>query len=252
MGHCRQAVGHKGARHIGDRLIVLAAAVMLAASPAAADFESGWQAYQRGDFAAALAEWKPLAGSGDARAQYNLGVLFDQGKGVAQDRARAVAWWTKAAAQGMAAAQHNLANSMIAGDGVEQDYAAAIGWLKQAAAQGLGRSKYTLGKMYSYGLGVEANVDEAFRLIIAAALNWFRRAAAAGYAKAQANLGERYMRGDGIGKDPLQALMWTTLAANQGLERAIKFRQTLLETVSPEVVAAADNLVAGFTPAAGD
>ena len=65
--------------------LIAAAALILSVwvSPARADFEAGWQAYQRGDFAAALKEWRPLAQSNDARAQYNLGILYDQGKGVA-------------------------------------------------------------------------------------------------------------------------------------------------------------------------
>jgi len=47
---------------------------------AAADFQTGWQAYQQGDFAVALREWQPLADGGDPRALYNVGVLYDQGK----------------------------------------------------------------------------------------------------------------------------------------------------------------------------
>ena len=96
----------------------LALALALAAPSVHADIDAGWRAYQDGDFATALTEWQPLADSGDARAQYNLGVMHDEGKGVARDRALAVSWWRRAAEQDFAPAQHNVANSYIAGEGV--------------------------------------------------------------------------------------------------------------------------------------
>ncbi len=55
---------------------LLACAISIAGGGAArADFDAGWQAYQRGDFAAAMAEWQPLAEQGHALAQYNMGVI---------------------------------------------------------------------------------------------------------------------------------------------------------------------------------
>src|SRR4051794_33304136 len=45
----------------------------------AADFKTGLDAYNRGDFAAALKEWQPIAEKGDPNAQYNLGLLFARG-----------------------------------------------------------------------------------------------------------------------------------------------------------------------------
>ena len=71
---------------------VLATIALLVLAPQvhAADFQAGWTAYQNGDFAKALAEWRPLADQGVARAQFNVGVLYDEGKGVAQDRDAAV------------------------------------------------------------------------------------------------------------------------------------------------------------------
>jgi len=127
-----------------SKIRILVAAGLLGAVAAgtvqAADFKAGWQAYQRGDFAGALAEWQPLAEAGDARAQFNLGVMYDEGRGVALDRKAAMAWWTCAGWNGDAMAQHNLALAHIAGDGIEQDYDAARRWLEQAAESGLSRS----------------------------------------------------------------------------------------------------------------
>ncbi len=57
---------------------------------ACAGSDKGWEAYQQGDFATALEIWAPLAEEGDAKAQYNLGILYDQGKGVARNPRRAL------------------------------------------------------------------------------------------------------------------------------------------------------------------
>ncbi len=65
--------------------LLICACAGAAATPAQADFDAGWRAYQRGDFALAVAEWWPLAEDGHALAQYNMGVIYDEG-GVAQGK----------------------------------------------------------------------------------------------------------------------------------------------------------------------
>ncbi|MEE9547346.1 MAG: hypothetical protein V3V65_07600, partial [Hyphomicrobium sp.] len=86
--------------------LLICACSAAAGTTARADFDAGWKAYQRGDFAVAMAEWRPLAEQGHALAQYNMGVIYDEGRGVESSRAKAIEWWTKAADQGMATAQH--------------------------------------------------------------------------------------------------------------------------------------------------
>lgn len=49
----------------------------------AADFDRGLAAAQSGNFEAALREWRPLAEQGHVKAQYNLGVMYEYGDGVA-------------------------------------------------------------------------------------------------------------------------------------------------------------------------
>ena len=63
----------------------------------AQDFQKGLEAAQKGDFATALREWQPLAEQGYAGAQYNLGLIYANGKGVTQDYKEAVKWYRKAA-----------------------------------------------------------------------------------------------------------------------------------------------------------
>ena len=66
-----------------------------------ADFQKGLTAYKSGDYATALREWTPLAKQGDADAQYNLGVMYEKGRGVPKDDKTAVKWYRLAAKQGM-------------------------------------------------------------------------------------------------------------------------------------------------------
>ena len=81
---------------------------MLALPTWAQDYDAGAAAYKRGDYAAALEEWRPLAEQGDVRAQFNLGAMYDHGMGVPPNYAEAARWYRKAAEQGDAGAQHNL------------------------------------------------------------------------------------------------------------------------------------------------
>ncbi len=58
---------------------VLALVVVLVAAPAWADFQAGVVAYERGDYATALTEFRPLAQQGHAGAQFNLGQMYRKG-----------------------------------------------------------------------------------------------------------------------------------------------------------------------------
>ena len=77
-----------------------------------------------------------LATQGNAIAQFNLGVLHDVGRGVAQDYAQAVTWYRLAAAQGHAGAQFNLGGMYYEGLGVAQDYVRAYQWFTLAGVAG--------------------------------------------------------------------------------------------------------------------
>ena len=105
-----------------NRLLILPVLLLtlLVGNPAvSADFQKGLDAAQKGDFATALREWKPLAEKKGLlsftyskkdimNAQYNLGVMYDKGLGVPQNDKTAVKWYRLAAEQGHATAQYNL------------------------------------------------------------------------------------------------------------------------------------------------
>ena len=71
-----------------------------------------------------------------AQAQYNLGQLYANGRGVPQDYATAQKWYEKAASQNHAWAQVQLGQLYANGRGVPQDYATARKWYERAAARG--------------------------------------------------------------------------------------------------------------------
>jgi len=101
----------------------------------AGPFEDGLEAYGRGEHAAALELWLPLATQGHAQAQFRVGLLYDFGQGVEQDRAEAVEWYRLAADQGLAPAQFNLAMMFYRGRGTPQDLVQAYVWFSLAAAR---------------------------------------------------------------------------------------------------------------------
>ena len=87
---------------------VFALALLVSAPGVAQDYVKGVDAYDRGDFATALKEWKPLAEKGDALAQSDLGDVYRLGKGVPQDYVEAMKWYRKAAEQGSEYSQNIL------------------------------------------------------------------------------------------------------------------------------------------------
>jgi TPR repeat protein len=99
-----------------------------------AEDDSAYDAYQRGDYAAAYREWLPLAEEGDAEAQYNLGNLYYLGQGVAQSKVTAATWYRRSAEQGFAEAQYNLAVMYTNGEGVPQNNILAYALFDLAAA----------------------------------------------------------------------------------------------------------------------
>src|ERR687891_693312 len=102
-----------------------------------------------------LAEIRPGADKGDAKARYELGRAFFSGTlGVAKDEAEAVKWFRKAAEQNLADAQFSLGVCYAIGQGVAKDDAEAVKWFRKAAEQNYARAQYNLGVRYTKGQGV--------------------------------------------------------------------------------------------------
>ena len=151
---------------------------------------------------------------GNTAAMNDIGLMYDNGQGVAKDYAEAVKWYRKAAEQGHARGQNNLGIKYKYGQGVSQDYAEAVKWYRKAAEQGLAVGQLNLGYMYDMGYGVEKDQVEANK--------WYRKAAEQGNMQAQYNLGYNYQHGEGVIKDLTQAKYWYEKAAAKGHENAKK------------------------------
>lgn len=179
----------------------------------AGGFRDGKDAYDRGDYATALAELLPAAAQGHAEGQYQLGVMYYFGYGVKEDDAEAIKWFRKAADQGHAMAQNHLGDMYYYGYGIAEDNAEAMKWFHKAAAQGYAEALFNLGVMYAKGYGVAKDDAEAMK--------WFHKAAAQGYAAAQFSLGAMYSDGYGEAKkDVAEAMKWFRRAADQGYTKA--------------------------------
>ena len=119
-----------------QRLIISLVFFFLLQSSAYADFKEGLSAYHQGDYKTAFNEFTILAEQGNASAQYNLGVMYENGEGVKQDYFKAKEWYTKAAEQGDASAQYRLGGMYSLGRGVRQDYFKAKEWFGKACDNG--------------------------------------------------------------------------------------------------------------------
>ncbi len=248
---------------------------LLAAWPAwAADTAAGMQAFKNKDYQKAFREWKAGADAGQAEAQFDLGVLYAQGRGVQRDLTEAARWYRKAAAQGNAEAEFALGQmysrgwgvprdeadalrwfemannpdsdgpptdwALIEGYGMEQDQKQAAYWYELAAAKGHAEAQYNLGRLYATGKGVPHDEEQALR--------WVRAAASQGYAPAQARFGIRYAEGNGIGQDHRLAYFWLTLAYLHGDKSVEKLRSAEAAKLTPAVVAATDQASQNWKP----
>src|SRR5437868_3778824 len=100
-------ISHRHFRSISVTVVSLFV-VLCCIGSAHADYQKGLQAYNAGDYAGALKEWRPLAEQGDASAQNNLGVMYENGQGLQKDYRQAHIWYRQAAEQGLASAEANL------------------------------------------------------------------------------------------------------------------------------------------------
>ena len=128
--------GRKGTyRYLIVGLLTLMFTISIGVTAFGGQYEDAVAAYKRGDYETAYQLLKPLAQQGIPIAQYNLGVMYDNGKGVPQDYAEAMNWYRRAAEQGLADAQHNLGWVYFEGQGVPQDYILAHMWFSLAVSR---------------------------------------------------------------------------------------------------------------------
>jgi len=144
-------------------VMVCGTAAASAEETALADaYANGYRAFERGDQAAVLQLWAPLAEQGDPRAQFGLGLIYEAGfGGTASDDQAALGWYQRAARLGFSPAQNNLALMYAEGRVVSRDLAQAATLWRQAATAGFGPAQQNLALALANGSGVERNEREA-------------------------------------------------------------------------------------------
>jgi TPR repeat protein len=180
------------------------------------------------------------ANAGNSHAQYDVGTMYQNGRGVAASRKRAIEWYQKAAAQndqqaasrlrliqsnedryhktllrarqGDVESQYDLGNMYSEGIGVNADMSRAREWYGKAASQGYVKAQYKLGLNY-----YEADHSPKH---LALAFTQFRKAAEKGYPPAQFHLGKMYASGEGVRRNYETALKWFSRAADGGFNEA--------------------------------
>jgi hypothetical protein len=136
-------------------------------------------------------EMKTKAGKGDAIAQFNLGVCYFFGRGVATNYTESIEWIRKSADQGFAQAEYILGVAYTKGDLglLPKDEAEAVKWYRKAAEQGLADAQYCLGTIYFSGKTVAQKGDGSLTIDINEAEKWYLKAAEQGQVDAQTKLG---------------------------------------------------------------
>jgi len=137
----------------------------LAAPLSAQSVKAGIDAWQKADYAAAVAIWRPLAEQGDADAQFNLGQAYRLGRGVPIDLGAAQLWFERAAARGHLDAQTTLGLLLFQNG----NHTGAVRWLKAASDKDEPRAMLVYGTALFNGDGVPQDPVQGYAYITRAA-----------------------------------------------------------------------------------
>ncbi len=174
------------------------------------DMKSAYDAYKLGDLPKAAKLFQGLAAKGDKNAQFAVGRLAEEGRGIDRSLSVAESWYRKAAAQSHLGAQFNLAVILLNDPNRQLE---GLKWLKDAATGGSSEAQLTLGQLYANGRGVEKNFDKAKELL--------DKAAEQGEENAFLLLAQMYETGAGVTQDVNKAIGKYTEAANRESLQAI-------------------------------
>lgn len=172
------------------------------------------------DFAAAHAIYLSLANQNDAKACYNLGLMYQDGDGVAKNLDEAVKWYTKSADLGYKEAQYTLGALVFQRQTQSISYPQAVSYYEQAAKQGHVKSQLNLGMLYFRGDVIAQDLP--------AAVQWLSLAASNNNSEAQGYIGQLYQQGAGVEQDTVKAAMWLMLATQNEDKRFINRHTKML------------------------
>ena len=160
-------------------LTAFCVALLCASLVQADEFEDAIVLYGGQNYTVAFEKFIKLASEGHLGAQVNIGQMYREGKGTAQNYVEAARWYRIAAIRGVDYAQFALGNAVRIGEGVVQDYAEALRWYKLAAEKGFIGAQINLGSMYAQGQGVAQDYSKAHM--------WYNLAAVSGDSDAVKN-----------------------------------------------------------------
>ncbi len=178
------------------------------------DLEQGIYELNRGQFKAAIEQFRPLVSEGYAPAQYQMALVHLNGYSVRKDGMKALKLFRLSAAQNYPDAQFELALIYTEGKLVKQDLKMAFELTNKAAKKELASAQFNLAVMYATGSGIKQDDFKASR--------WYQRAANQNYALAQYNLALLYSEGKGVEKSTELSYIWNTIASWNGYPNAEK------------------------------
>jgi TPR repeat protein len=210
-------------------------------------------------------------------AQYNLGRLYEAGKGTQQDVAAAVQWYQRAGQQDLDVAQQRLVHIFREGEGaVAPNPVESTKWLERLAQGGNVPAMSDLGTAYLQGIGVEKNAKIAHDWYLRGAsrgsgealfnlgllyqsgyagdpdfkraAEYYMRAANANSGRAMMALGDLYANAQGVSRSMSQALAWYELAADRGVAEAVAKRDSLTRSLPESDVDQANTIAAAWQP----
>ena len=159
-------------------------------------------------------EWlKKSAEAGCPEGQFALGLAYERGKGLRQDKAEALRLYRLAAEQGYARAMLEAGRMLATGDGCHKDEAEGFGLVEGAAEEMEPMAVLLMGRR-SYS--AKAGTRDPAR-----AFGWFRLGAMLGTPESQYWLGRMYYEGKGLPQDYDRAVQWLMEAASQGYRPAV-------------------------------
>lgn len=163
--------------HLSKSLLA-AMALLVLATPARADVKAGVDAWSRGEYEAAVKQWRDPAIKGDPDAQFNMGQAYKMGRGVKTDLNVALDWYKKAAAQGHLQAADSYGHLLHYQGKVPE----SLPYLQASADRGDPRAQYLLATELFNGVHIGKDWVRAYALMT--------RASSAGMAPASRSLSQ--------------------------------------------------------------
>lgn len=159
------------------------------------------------DYVEAFGLYERAARYDYAEAQYQVAVMYEEGRGVLKDEKKAASWYEKAAGKGHADAQYRFA---------EYEFDKAVFWQeeskrKESGAEGKSEQEESVRRAEDFG---------KYKQRLSSAVSWYNKAAEQNHRDAQYVMGRLYASGEGVGQNFTEAVRFYEMAAAQGHPKA--------------------------------